>query len=509
MQYNFRVSENYRAQIYWPLLKEFANNLSIVLENIWIQPNDREQILSNILEIVAYEIDSFILPSFVSDFEKYLKKPSLHSVGYESYFLCQGNISIQVNKFWSKHPNLYDLIKIYLNNKVKFIQEIIYHYSYDATYNAFNWGTIKDITFCSSDCHNGGRQVVFVNFEYSTFVYKPRSLLADNLVKDFVQMLNLPEKYNLFFPDIYNFQDHGWHAFLDYTECLTKEDVQTFYRRSGSLLAILDTLNYCDGHFENILAYGAHPVPIDLETVFSAFGDLELGNRKDWERSVLYTGLVQIPPQNDSGMGYTAAFQSAPFGRLELLYPHVLHDKSIDIEIRYQWFVDQYNGSTPLLKGQPYTVHNFISEFIEGYRFVAYKIHNQKSLIYAQIDWWKKVSKCPVRQILRKTLFYQSLIRSKLIPNHNYQLKTQLQDNVYHMDDVVNQEIEDLSNLDIPYFLHFPNSKNLYTGNGKLLQSQCSGIALQEIENNITRGSEYIEQQVNLLQHILPLTPKP
>ena len=58
-----------------------------------------------------------------------------------------------------------------------------------------------------------------------------------------------------------------WAEFISARPCTDSKELGLYYRRMGTLLAILHTLQGNDFHLENVIAHGPHPVPIDLETV--------------------------------------------------------------------------------------------------------------------------------------------------------------------------------------------------------------------------------------------------
>ena len=49
--------------------------------------------------------------------------------------------------------------------------------------------------------------------------------------------------------------------------CASEEEIRRYYRRTGHLLCLVYALNGSDFHYENLIADGEHPVPIDLETI--------------------------------------------------------------------------------------------------------------------------------------------------------------------------------------------------------------------------------------------------
>ncbi|EFL13761.1 conserved hypothetical protein [Streptomyces sp. C] len=62
--------------------------------------------------------------------------------------------------------------------------------------------------------------------------------------------------------------DYGWVEFVAARPCAGAREVEAFYRRQGALLALLHLVDGTDLHHENLIAVGAHPVLVDVETLF-------------------------------------------------------------------------------------------------------------------------------------------------------------------------------------------------------------------------------------------------
>jgi type 2 lantibiotic biosynthesis protein LanM len=121
-----------------------------------------------------------------------------------------------------------------------------------------------------SDSHNGGRAVMTCRFECGTrIVYKPRSMSIDVAWIDIVKTFNANVEPNLQLKTlaVLDRDLHGWMEFAERMPCRSKEEVACYYRRMGCLLALIHTLQGNDFHLENVVASGAHPVAIDLETI--------------------------------------------------------------------------------------------------------------------------------------------------------------------------------------------------------------------------------------------------
>ncbi|HEU9852703.1 TPA: DUF4135 domain-containing protein, partial [Streptococcus pneumoniae] len=136
----------------------------------------------------------------------------------------------------------------------------------------------------------------------NTIIYKPRSL---NIEKSFEKMMEFLRDQNAILdyklPNIISTEKYGFCEYIDTEECMNDLDVKGFYQRIGELLGILYSLNSVDFHYENIIAKGAYPVPIDLETlihpqIVDRNNDLSAFKKasKKFESSVITTGLLPI-----------------------------------------------------------------------------------------------------------------------------------------------------------------------------------------------------------------------
>ncbi|MEU9606977.1 type 2 lanthipeptide synthetase LanM family protein [Streptomyces sp. NPDC048057] len=130
--------------------------------------------------------------------------------------------------------------------------------------------TLRDVRLDLGDAHNEGRSVTLVTFDDGTrLIYKPRSVATEALYSRVVEAVNghgasfgnLPMR-------VLERRDHGWCEFIEHGPCASSDEVPEFYWRIGGTLANLLFLGAIDFHLENVIAAGARPVPIDMETFF-------------------------------------------------------------------------------------------------------------------------------------------------------------------------------------------------------------------------------------------------
>ncbi|WP_395359202.1 type 2 lanthipeptide synthetase LanM family protein [Streptomyces sp. YH02] len=131
-------------------------------------------------------------------------------------------------------------------------------------------GPLVGIEPGAGDGHRGGRSVILLRFaDGARLVYKPRPLAVHRHFNDLVAWFNgLPGTVDLRTLRLLDRGAYGWVEFVAARPCASAAEVETFYRRQGALLALLHLLDGTDLHHENLIAVGAHPVLVDVETLF-------------------------------------------------------------------------------------------------------------------------------------------------------------------------------------------------------------------------------------------------
>ncbi|MDA2892495.1 type 2 lanthipeptide synthetase LanM family protein [Mycolicibacterium sp. BiH015] len=119
-----------------------------------------------------------------------------------------------------------------------------------------------------SDPHHRGRTVAVLEFgSGARIVYKPKDLRVDAAWARLVEGLNARAPVDLRAARVLVREGYGWSEFIDAEPSSASEDFPLFFRRAGAWLALFHAFVAVDMHQENIMAAGAHPVPVDLETI--------------------------------------------------------------------------------------------------------------------------------------------------------------------------------------------------------------------------------------------------
>lgn len=271
-----------------------------------------------------------------------------------------------------------------------------------------------------SDPHNFGHSVQIITFEdHSKVVYKPKDLGLD------IAWCELIEKFNASRPPVdlkpvktISCHEYGWTEFIPHTGCESQADIALFYRRSGAWLAIFHLLASSDMHYENILAHGAHPVPIDLEMILQASmpeaeqstpkTEAQIETNRRVANSVLMVGMLPSyakTPNNkvfDAG-GLNAVKSTAPIGTW----------KSVNTDgMRWMQAPDTSSEipNVPHINGQYAQLGDYLDEFIEGFEQYALFLLKQRDEL-GTTNILNPFRNKPVRKVIRNTRFYYMLLQ--------------------------------------------------------------------------------------------------
>src|SRR5215467_2032642 len=132
-------------------------------------------------------------------------------------------------------------------------------------------GELNELSFGAGDSHRGGSTVAIAGGEGWRVVYKPRSLAIDNALRGFVAELADAHgsALSVRVPEAVDCGDYGWAEFVTHRFAAGNEELLSFYRGIGHLLALMRLLSGSDLHAENVIAEGGTPVVVDCETLFT------------------------------------------------------------------------------------------------------------------------------------------------------------------------------------------------------------------------------------------------
>ena len=131
--------------------------------------------------------------------------------------------------------------------------------------------SVDDLEVSQGDTHNGGRTVAILTVNGNQkLVYKPHSLENDLIFSGLAQWLNASGK--LAFPlrhlRVLSRDGYGWQEYISHRACRDETEAERYMYRLGALIFLAYLTACCDLHRENIVAWGDSPVLVDTETMF-------------------------------------------------------------------------------------------------------------------------------------------------------------------------------------------------------------------------------------------------
>ncbi len=344
-------------------------------------------------------------------------------------------------------------------------------------------GKVEALKLNAGDHHHEGRSVFILAFTSGKeLVYKPKNL---NIVKNFnayiARLTDLGLKLPLKTYKVLPRGEYGWEEKVEHEPCRNLEEGYAYFKRAGMYLCLLYLLDGADVHYENIIASGAHPILIDLETLFHA--SLKNKNQEVTEEiayhSVLSIGLLpqfrfgkmKQKGRDVSGLG----FEEIDISETEWENMHTDEMASITKKSSHV-YPNQviFNKAVMLAKDH---VHYIVSGFNEMYRFM------QEKQPFLEVEEWPSLfAKDPVRILLRPTRFYayilQNLYKPTVLLHENLREETLLllsrpySNGSERPEPIIAEERKALLQGDIPCFHAFPFSTDLFSKQ-KLIASNC------------------------------------
>jgi len=270
-----------------------------------------------------------------------------------------------------------------------------------------------------SDAHNLGYSVKILTFDSGAkVVYKPRDLRLDSVMFSFIAHLNsLAPPVQLRASRIIASDGYGWMEFIEHNSCNSNEEFKLFYERSGAWLMIFHLFAGGDMHFENIIASGADPVPIDLEMILQplkpnmdleadAFSGADLAISKIND-SVLSIGMLPSYVRMQDNKMYDAGGMNAQSNTQIILGWKNVNTNGM------RWVQTQkaaeYFANIPHIHSQYAEFGQFLPDFIDGFEaYAKFLLDKKESLEINKL--LNQFSNLPIRILVRATRFYYMLV---------------------------------------------------------------------------------------------------
>ncbi|HEY9668521.1 MAG TPA: type 2 lanthipeptide synthetase LanM family protein, partial [Coleofasciculaceae cyanobacterium] len=391
-------------------------------------------------------------------------------------------------------------------------------------------GQVVDLKLSLSEEHNGRRSVILLTFDSGDrLVYKPKDLGIDRAYFQLLEWFNQQEVLLPFkLLTLLERQGYGWVEYVKSLPCLDQEEVRRFYQRAGILLGLMYILQGIDFFYENIIACGEYPIPIDLEALLHNNFKIKRNDSgihqiraidSIWQNSVFRTGLLPtIAVSADEKMSYDiGGLREAGQQVLPFMYSTWQAVNSDTMKRDREFMKVDVNKSVPRLGDTYLSASDYTNEIVFGFKQIYRLILERKGEVLAKIR--QQFNQQKIRYILRSTKFYTSVLRSLLEPIY---LRDGVQRSIEI--DIVSRmyldtgkkavhwtlakwETEALEQMDIPFFTLGTDSTAINLPNGENLKDFCEKSGLDHVIDQINSLSECdLTTQAYLAESILRLS---
>lgn len=326
---------------------------------------------------------------------------------------------------------------------------------------------MTDIDMGASDVHNNGQYTIIVRLKgHKKIVFKPREPINEEFLIALSDLINGEDDvYNISVPQIIKTSgEYFWSEYIEHKQYETREALENFFTNAGSILALMDVLNYSDGHNENFIAGDNHKlVLIDPETIFVNLSYFK-ENGCDFYYDLRFTGMIETKRSEDDF--YLSALQSSGDNFIQPMAIRIEDDLTDNLSIKYKQVKKNiYIKNSPFhTDGDPRDYKEPIIKGLEHmYDVLAKNKEDIKALVY------KYSEKLVLRQIKRHTLYYSWLYHRMLHPL-NGDIKEFLDEKLFfYSDEIASYESISLYRGDIPIFYHKLSEKHLYGYKAEIL----------------------------------------
>lgn len=375
--------------------------------------------------------------------------------------------------------------------------------------NLLNGKKIKDIETiqCSeSDTHRHGQSVFIFKFKGGDkLVYKPHSLQCEIAYYDFVSTVGSKSGINMYCPKIIDKGDYGWVEFIEYQQCLTKSELKNYYKRLGLFIMVNYLLNVNDMHYENLIAFGEYPVIVDLETILhnKRTWNAKTANQKiaqELEGSVLNSGILpKYIWGNNIADGVNVSAINGDGGQEFPIKMPMLKDE-FSSRMHFDYTAPKTTAKKNIAKCKNEASsdpRDYVEDIAKGFYKTYTCIMHNKDFFINESNRFKNLN---VRFIVRNTQRYAMLLNLSYHPfflqdgaEREMLLSVLYKDidrNDPKMISVVENEIYELLNGDIPYFLNKTDGLSLKNEKGIVAKAFFEKTSIEVSKEKILNLNE-------------------
>ncbi|EOI9067763.1 TPA: DUF4135 domain-containing protein [Streptococcus pyogenes] len=418
------------------------------------------------------------MKTLVLDINHFSKEIENKSEAYEQY-MQQIREENGINHFFDRYPYLLKQI----NKEVGLIEE-----SYSLLFDrfledlseirsCFNISEpLSNVAFSLGDSHSKKQTVVKIAFKEKSVYYKPKSYHSHSILLELTSLLKSSNIPSFSLPKSLVKADYCWQLGVAYTSS-NKDEVAKIYFKYGVLAAFSEIFSITDLHMENVIVSGGDLYLIDVETFFQRKLNVQNQNfegitvdtyQRIYETS-LSNGLFPVQFEKNSApnvSGISGKGGKRKKGKYELINKNRGDMKLVKVD-----YFQEDGFNIPTLNGKVVEPLDYANEIISGFRECYIFLLSQRSKIKGIVEGFPELKS---RALFRNTSDYGKFLQASTNPKYLFseKKKKNLFSILYeakHIEHfIVDNEIKDLMNGDIPYF-SMDTTGNVYNSVGTLI----------------------------------------
>ncbi|MGT2923649.1 type 2 lanthipeptide synthetase LanM family protein [Streptococcus caviae] len=405
---------------------------------------------------------------------------------YTAYLSSKEGIS----DFFSRYPFLLQQLKRELSLVIEdyniFIKRFIT--DFEELKNKFEIsGVLKTVQFSQGDSHSGKQTVIRLDFHDKTIYYKPKHYESFALLSDILGFLEEHDIPTFQLPAILSKGDYCWQLGVE-SQDSTLNEVEGIYAQFGTLACIAEVFSITDLHMENIIVSGGNLYLIDLETffqrkIYKQSGPNNITNQlyQKISGTVLSSGLFPVQYQKTESFnisGICGSGGTVAKGKYELL-----NKGRGDMRLVKADYFREDCFNIPRINGKAVEPQDYSSYIIDGFRTCYRFFMENKTSIQAILKQYRNLK---TRLLYRNTNDYGKFLRAATNPRYLsseedrqclFSFLNEAKDNIDAA--IIENEIYDLMNGDIPYFTADTEGK-VYNSKENLIEKLADNPSIDE-----------------------------
>lgn len=493
-----------------PFIAEFWRNLQEAFNNVNEDIIDKLQVEQGLMQACVQRLSALQYKTTMLEISIASRLGELTAGSpkerYQEYFKLLED-PVHLRTLFDTYPVLARCMTEYTLMFGTYVCEIIIHYSSDWNKlksklgNGCEYDCLTEIEMGAGDTHNKGKSVAILKFNSGAkLVYKPHSLRIDECYSAMLDWINQRGiKYLLNSPNALNCGTYGYQEFISHHPCQSIMEVEQFYYRLGALTALCYTCGATDYHSENIIASGAQPVLIDLETIFTPLTETQLQHMLGEQSlrtvfsSLMIPGIYSPSPLLDidlSAVGGRGG-QKSQLMKIQRIN-NVGTDEASLIDDSY---TTDERQNRPMLNGEYMDVSMYTKQMIEGFCDLYRLILTHRDTFVQDI--LLPYSDAMGRHVIRATALYGKLLTHSMHPDYlqnesdrDRLLQIISNNSAFPPQAVIEHELEQMQRQDIPYFMFSLNSRDFFDMNGVCIRDFYPMSIIELVEHYLMQLSE-------------------